>query len=74
MADWPPEVERISQDDLDRLGVHKKTRGLYWDGQEIVIKRSLELKAYEKFLASLVAFATAGVFVIELGRSCGWWH
>ena len=53
------------------MGVHEKTGKLYWDGSEIVTK--VRLRGYELLLATLATGATVGVFVLDLGRTAGWW-
>jgi hypothetical protein len=39
----------------------------------VVVERIITLGSFERFLAGLAAFATFGVFIIEAGRSLGWW-
>jgi hypothetical protein len=70
---WPKDVKGISLGGLDHLGIHQKTGALYWDGQEVVTKRTIELNVYERFLATIAASATAGAFLLDLGETFGWW-
>ena len=70
---WPKGVKGISNEGLSLLGIHEKTSALYWDGDEIVTKRTVELNLFERILAFIVTAATAGTFILELGRSNYWW-
>lgn len=74
---WPTNITLMSSQ-LHLLGVDLGTGQIYWDGEPIVTKH--ELGRREFLLASVAAWSTAGaamfafgVFVIELGRSAGWW-
>lgn len=71
-ADWPSHVRSISLEGVALLGVSEKTGRLYWDGEEIVTR--VQLGRREIALAVAVAASAVGVFVIELGRSAGWWQ
>ena len=60
MINWPPGVKIISLDDMDRLGIHKRRAASTGTAKKLLIKHSVEeVKSYEKFLATVVAIATA---------------
>ncbi len=72
--EWPPGVQGISMEGLALIGIHEKDNKLYWDGQEIVTKRVVSLRWFELLLAILAATGTFGVFVLELGKVCGYFN
>lgn len=58
--DWPPDVAAISLNGLGLLGINRKTRKLYWDGEELVtVKR---FSTFERWLA-VVGLVFAGIGV-----------
>jgi hypothetical protein len=71
--EWPEGVRAISMNGVALLGVHEKSGELFWDGRRVLIHRPFELGWVERIIAGLAAVATFGVFVIEFGRSAGWW-
>lgn len=72
-AKWPDGVTRISISDLGLLGVHKNTGRLYWDGKEVVTRSVISLRPAELVIAAAASLATVGMFVLEAGRTVGWW-
>jgi hypothetical protein len=70
---WPDGVNTMSLDALDRLGIHKDSNKLYWDGKEVVTKRSVALGGFERFLVAMAGAGTFGTFMMEAGRSLGFW-
>lgn len=72
-SDWPPHVRAISQEGLALLGINTKTGKLYWDGTEIVLKRTLALTAIQQTFAILAAVGTFGSFVLLLGKAIKLW-
>lgn len=72
-SEWPEGVQAISMNGLCLFGIHKDTGALYWDGHEVVTRRIFQLGSFERVLAGLAALGTVGVFVVEAGRSAGWW-
>ncbi|WP_127519752.1 hypothetical protein [Mesorhizobium sp. Z1-4] len=71
---WPKGVYGISIDGFEHLGVHEDTGQLFWDGKEIVTKRVVTLHLYEQILATVVAVGSFGYFVLEAGKTIGWWQ
>ncbi len=65
---WPEDVNAISMGGLSLLGVHKETGVLYWDGREIVIRRTFKLGTVERWIAIVAATGTFGTFVVNLVR------
>ncbi|WP_439500673.1 hypothetical protein [Aminobacter ciceronei] len=53
---WPEDVEIITLNKIEMLGVHKKTEQLYWNGHPVITKHELGRREYR--LASLAAWAT----------------
>ncbi|WP_150524237.1 hypothetical protein [Roseibium sediminis] len=58
---WPENVQIISLEQMDLIGIDPKTRELYWDGQKLKIASKLAWP--ERMLA---AIATASSFIIAL--------
>ena len=56
---WPDGVTALTWNDIDLLGIHKTTRGLYWDGQKLVTER--RLSNFERGLA------IAGLLIALIG-------
>lgn len=54
----PPGVERISPDALDDFGVSTDNK-LYWRGAPVSTEHRIKLKSTERWLAIIVAAATA---------------
>lgn len=50
---WPPGVEPIGVDDLDRLGIGADDQ-LFWDGRRVEVRRLLDLTRPQKLIAALV--------------------
>jgi len=53
---WPQGVERITANDLNRLGINSENQ-LFWDGRRIEIRRRLDLTRLEKTVAAVVTVA-----------------
>jgi hypothetical protein len=59
-AGWPEDVQSISADDLERLGIDSRDQ-LFWDGRRVEIRRRLDLTGLQKLVAVLVTvFAVLG--------------
>jgi hypothetical protein len=59
-AGWPKDVQPISADDLERLGIDSRDR-LFWDGRRVEVRRRLDLTRWQKLAAVLVTvFAVLG--------------
>lgn len=57
---WPPGVEPIGLEDLDRLGISRADE-LYWDGRRIEIRRPLVLTRLQTIATAIVTvFAILG--------------
>lgn len=54
---WPPGVRPLSMDGTSLLGVDGAGH-LHWDGQPVVVKRTLDLTRGQRVVGSLVALAT----------------
>jgi hypothetical protein len=50
---WPPGVEPIGVEDLNRLGIDREHQ-IYWDGRLIEIRKSIVLTRFQKIIASVV--------------------
>jgi hypothetical protein len=50
---WPSDVERISLEDLGRLGINARQE-LFWDGRRVEIRRRLTFTGFQKFVAFVV--------------------
>lgn len=50
---WPSDVERISLEDLGRLGINARQE-LFWDGRPVEIRRRLTFTGFQKFVAFVV--------------------
>jgi hypothetical protein len=65
-SDWPKGVQPISVEGLSLFGV--KDKRIYWDGDEIVVRRSLDLtpgQAFFGILGALGAFFAGAVAVLD---------
>jgi hypothetical protein len=51
-AGWPDDVQSISADDLERLGIDSRDQ-LFWDGRRVEIRRRLDLTGLQKLVAVL---------------------
>jgi hypothetical protein len=71
--DWPKDIIEISVEGLSLFGIHKETDALYWDGKEIVVRRTIRLGRPELWFVGLAAVGTFGTFLVEVGR-LGFWH
>jgi hypothetical protein len=59
-SDWPPGVEPISLDDLQRLGINA-TNELFWDGKHVEVRRQLVFTRFQKIFGIAVSvFAILG--------------
>jgi hypothetical protein len=65
---WPPGVEPIGMEDLDRIGIDAEHQ-LYWDGRRIEIRRFLVLTGLQKWFAAMAAIVglMAGLSTIATG-------
>lgn len=63
---WPNDVRAISMEGLVLLGVHTRSKKLYWDGDEIVT--SVALGKREFVLALVAAVSAAALAIVELVR------
>jgi hypothetical protein len=54
---WPAGVESLGVGNIDRLGRHRKTNELYWDGQKLVTER--RLANFERVMVFIATFSTA---------------
>jgi hypothetical protein len=52
--DWPSGIRPISLKGVTLLGVDPKGR-LYWDGEEIVVTRKLELTPWQRWVRKIQA-------------------
>ncbi|MFE0015946.1 hypothetical protein ACFWXH_13945 [Mesorhizobium sp. NPDC059054] len=59
---WPEGVEPVSLEDIGKLGIHRGTRQLHWNGAPVVTKHELGPRTY--ILAHLVAWATVASALI----------
>jgi hypothetical protein len=66
MAANPPEVEPISLDEARRLGVHRETHALCWDGAPVVTRSQVRLGNFERWMTGIIAAGTFGTFLVEL--------
>jgi hypothetical protein len=71
---WPENVSGISMNGLNLLGIHTETGRLYWDGHEVLTRTKFSLATPERVLAFFAAAGTFGTFLVNVGRSAGWWH
>lgn len=71
MAANPPDVDSVSLDDLDRLGMNRRTGALYWDGAQVVTRSVVRLGKPELWLAFFATVGTFGTFMVELWKA---WH
>lgn len=70
---WPADVESITFDETERLGIQRGTNALFWDGKEIVTKNMIRLGTREtRFAVAGLAIAFAGL-VHEIGKTAHWW-
>jgi hypothetical protein len=51
---WPPGVQPIGIEDLDRLGLNADNE-LFWDGKRVEIRRALVLTTFQKVGAVIVS-------------------
>jgi len=82
-ADWPRTVRAISFEGVQLLGLDDDNR-LYWDGKEVVIRRTLDLSAWQKLGAVLIVVGTitggvgalvqGGTATIDFGCARHVWH
>jgi hypothetical protein len=67
---WPKGVQPLTMRGLDLLGIDEKHR-LYWDGEEVVVTRRLELTPWQRRLAGAVAVVGVLVGLTELAGYFG---
>ena len=72
--EWPEGIRAISMEGMTLMGIHEKTGRLYWDGKEVVTRSKIRLGTFELWVVSIAAAGTFGTFLVEAGRSIGWWH
>lgn len=72
-SDWPDGVRSISVEGTGLLGVHDKTGELYWDGKPVALRRPIRLGTFERWAVVIAALGTVGTFIVEVGRSAGFW-
>ena len=70
---WPKGVWEISQKGLSLLGLDEKHR-LYWDGEEIVVSRKLELTPWQRRLAGAVAVVAILAGIAHFASWLGFEH
>lgn len=63
---WPDDVQKMTLEHLDRLGVHKDTNALHWDGKEVVTTSKVRLGQLELWFAGAATAATVGMFILSL--------
>jgi hypothetical protein len=63
--DWPKDVIAISLDGLTLFGIHEGTGALYWDGKEVVLRRTVRFGPLELWLIGLGAAGAFGSFLVE---------
>tara|TARA_R110000772_G_scaffold83316_2_gene176312 strand:+ start:306 stop:536 length:231 start_codon:yes stop_codon:yes gene_type:complete len=63
---WPDDVERITLEQLDRLGVHRDSNALHWDGKEVVTTSKVRLGKIELWFAGTATASTLGMFILAL--------
>ena len=65
---WPPGVEPIGLEDLNRIGIDSEHQ-LYWDGHRIEIRRFLVLTRFQKWFAAVATIVglLAGLATIATG-------
>jgi hypothetical protein len=71
--EWPEGVYGVSMKGVSLLGIHEKSGKLFWDGKEVVTRRSIRLGTFERWVAGFAATGTFGTFIVNLGRAIGWW-
>ena len=69
-ADWPKGIRPISLEGTSLFGLDPKGR-LYWDGEEIVVTRKLELTPWQQRLAGAVAVVAILVGLTQLADYFG---
>lgn len=71
--EWPEGVRVMSVRGINLLGVHERTGELYWDGKPLAIRPPVRLGTFERWAAALATMGTVGTFIVEVGRSAGFW-
>jgi hypothetical protein len=61
-------VIAISADGLTLFGIHEETGALYWDGKEVVLRRTVRLGRLEQWLVAFTAAGAFGSFLVEIVR------
>jgi hypothetical protein len=62
---WPEGVHGISLEGLDLLGIHEKTRALYWDGKQIVLRNVFALTTFERTIAVIGLLIAGGSLLLR---------
>jgi hypothetical protein len=70
---WPEGVFGVSMNGIGLLGIHDKSGRLFWDGNEVVTRSKIRLGTLELWLIGIAAVGTFGTFIVEAGRSMGYW-
>lgn len=65
LAGWPKNVRPISVNGMIHLGVSDDGE-LYWDGKPVVIRRGIDLTAWQTTLATLTAFSALVVAGVDI--------
>lgn len=55
-AKWSKNIRSISVDELGIFGLDENGV-FYWDGEPVELKRTIELRTYERVIATIVAIA-----------------
>jgi hypothetical protein len=67
-AIWPKGVRRVSQDELDRLGIDEEEGRLYFDGKEVAIRSGFFLLPLERWIAIVAAGAALTTALVNLAK------
>jgi hypothetical protein len=65
---WPAEVEEIAFDDIGRMGVHRKTNELYWDGKPVKTKQKVSFSLLERIIGLLASLGVVSLAVFSALR------
>lgn len=65
-AHWPKEVEELTIAGTGKLGVHKRTGELYWDGEPLQTRSRLHTP--ERVIAIIATAATVSMAIADLIR------
>ena len=67
----PEGVDGITWANIGRLGVHRESGALYWDGKEVVTRSRVRLGTVERWMALFATIGAFGSFAVELWKV---WH